>query len=79
VDAHLKTFNARWVAWTPVRREACAVLLRTGLLGQQGYPFCLDANAEYRVHAGRDQVNRRLRRLERLADIGERNVNNGQI
>ena len=29
------------------------MLLRTGLLGQQGYQFCLDVNVEYRVHADR--------------------------
>ena len=40
----------RWLAWTPVRRDADAVVLRTGPHGQQGYPFCLEIDAEYRLH-----------------------------
>ena len=42
----------RWMAWTPVRHDASAVVLRSGPHGQQGYPFCLEIDAEYRLHAG---------------------------
>ena len=37
----------RWMAWTPVRHDASAVVLRSGPHGQQGYPFCLEIDAEY--------------------------------
>jgi aldose 1-epimerase len=40
----------RWAAWTPVRHNADAVVLRSGPHGQQGYPFCLEIDAEYRLH-----------------------------
>ena len=43
----------RWAAWTPVRHEASVVLLRTRPHGQQGYPFCLEVNVEYRLHSDR--------------------------
>ncbi len=39
----------RWMAWTAVRREASAVLLRSAPHGQEGYPFCLEIEAEYRL------------------------------
>ena len=39
----------RWIAWTPVWHKASAVLLRSALHGQQGYPFCLEIDAEYRL------------------------------
>jgi aldose 1-epimerase len=39
----------RWTAWTPVRHDASAVLLRCVPHGQQGYPFCLEIEAEYRL------------------------------
>ena len=39
----------RWMAWMPVRHDACAVLLRSNPHGQQGYPFCLEIDAEYRL------------------------------
>jgi aldose 1-epimerase len=42
----------RWMSWTAVRHDADSVLLRVALLGQQGYPFCLDIEAEYRLDAG---------------------------
>ena len=42
----------RWMAWTPVRQEASAVVLRSGPHGQQGYPFCLEIDAEYRLDPG---------------------------
>jgi aldose 1-epimerase len=40
----------RWTAWTPVKHEASVVVLRSGPHGQQGYPFCLEIDAEYRLH-----------------------------
>ena len=42
----------RWLAWAPVRHDADAVLLRLSPHGQQGYPFCLEIEAEYRLHPG---------------------------
>jgi len=39
----------RWLAWTPVRQDASVVLLRSAPHGQQGYPFCLEIEAEYRL------------------------------
>ena len=42
----------RWMAWTPVQHDASAVVLRSGPHGQQGYPFCLEIDAEYRLHPG---------------------------
>lgn len=39
----------RWMPWTAVRHDAGSVLLRIALLGQQGYPFCLEIDAEYRL------------------------------
>ena len=41
----------RWMAWTVIRHEASAVLLRSAPHGQQGYPFCLEIEAEYRLDA----------------------------
>jgi aldose 1-epimerase len=40
------------MAWTPVRHDASAVVLRSGPHGQQGYPFCLEIDAEYRLGPG---------------------------
>jgi aldose 1-epimerase len=42
----------RWMAWTPVRHDADAVVLRSGPHGQQGYPFCLEIDVEYRLDPG---------------------------
>jgi aldose 1-epimerase len=42
----------RWLAWTPVRHRASSVLLRLAPHGQQGYPFCLQIDAEYRLDPG---------------------------
>jgi aldose 1-epimerase len=42
----------RWAAWTAVQQEAGAVRLRSAPHGQQGYPFGLEIEAEYRVDAG---------------------------
>jgi aldose 1-epimerase len=42
----------RWKAWTAVRQDASAVLLRSAPHGQQGYPFCLEIEAEYRLDPG---------------------------
>ena len=39
----------RWTAWTRIRHEASAVLLRSAPHGYQGYPFCLEIDAEYRL------------------------------
>jgi len=41
----------RWTAWTAVRQDADAVLLRSAPHGAQGYPFCVEIEAEYRVAA----------------------------
>ena len=37
------------MAWTVVRQDASAVRLRSAPHGQQGYPFCLEIEAEYRL------------------------------
>jgi aldose 1-epimerase len=37
----------RWTAWMLARQEAGAVLLRSAPHGAQGYPFCLEIDAEY--------------------------------
>jgi aldose 1-epimerase len=42
----------RWMAWTVIRQDASTVLLRSAPHGQQGYPFCLEIEAEYRLDAG---------------------------
>jgi aldose 1-epimerase len=42
----------RWAAWTADRHEASTVLLRSTPHGQQGYPFCLEIEAEYRLDPG---------------------------
>jgi aldose 1-epimerase len=42
----------RWTAWTPVRHDASAVLLRSAPHGYEGYPFCLEIEAEYRLEEG---------------------------
>ena len=39
----------RWMAWTVVRHAADVVLLRSSPHGQQGYPFCVEIDAEYRL------------------------------
>jgi len=39
----------RWMPWTLVRQDATVVLLRSAPHGQQGYPFCLEIEAEYRL------------------------------
>jgi aldose 1-epimerase len=39
----------RWTAWTLIRHNASAVLLRSAPHGYQGYPFCLEIDAEYRL------------------------------
>jgi aldose 1-epimerase len=41
----------RWTAWTPVTRAADAVVLRSAPHGYQGYPFCVEIDAEYRLEA----------------------------
>jgi aldose 1-epimerase len=42
----------RWTAWTADSHDARAVLLRSTPHGQQGYPFCLEIEAEYRLDPG---------------------------
>ena len=42
----------RWLAWTVIRQDASAVLLSSAPHGQQGYPFCLEIEAEYRLDPG---------------------------
>ena len=42
----------RWMAWTAVRQDASAVVLRSAPHGGQGYPFCLEIEAEYRLDPG---------------------------
>ena len=39
----------RWAAWRAVRLDASTVLLRAVAHGEQGYPFCLEIEAEYRL------------------------------
>ena len=41
----------RWDGWEVAALTSEAVLLRHVLLGRQGYPFCLDIEAEYRLAA----------------------------
>ncbi len=42
----------RWLAWTAVRQDVSTVLLRSAPHGQQGYPFCLEIEAEYGLDPG---------------------------
>jgi aldose 1-epimerase len=42
----------RWMPWAPVRHEADSVLLRSVPHGHQGYPFCVEIEAEYRLEPG---------------------------
>jgi len=42
----------RWVPWIAVRQDASTVLLRSVPHGQQGYPFCLEIEVEYRLDPG---------------------------
>jgi aldose 1-epimerase len=42
----------RWTSWTVVSHDATGVLLRCAPHGQQGYPFCLEMEAEYRLDPG---------------------------
>ncbi len=42
----------RWMAWTAVSHGAVSVLLRSAPHGQQGYPFCLEIDAGYRLDPG---------------------------
>jgi aldose 1-epimerase len=42
----------RWANWTLGDRGDDHVVLRHGLLGRPGYPFCLHLEASYRVDAG---------------------------
>jgi len=41
----------RWTSWTAVGHDASAVVLRSAPHGYQGYPFCLEIEAEYRLDA----------------------------
>jgi aldose 1-epimerase len=41
----------RWSAWSLVRHDPHAVVLRQDLLGRSGYPFRLDLEVEYRLTA----------------------------
>lgn len=43
----------RWATWTAVKCTPESVLLQHGLLGRQGYPFCLHLEAEYLLEAQR--------------------------
>ena len=43
----------RFTAWTPVSHEASSVVLRSAPHGWQGYPFCVEIEAAYRVDADR--------------------------
>jgi len=40
----------RWTPWTAVSHDAGSVLLRSAPHGYQGYPFCLEIEARYRLH-----------------------------
>ncbi len=39
----------RWTAWTLIRHDQNGVRLRSTPHGYQGYPFCLEIDAEYRL------------------------------
>ncbi len=39
----------RWAVWTPVRTEPDTIILRSPAHGQQGYPFSVEIDVEYRV------------------------------
>ena len=39
----------RWAPWRAVRHDPHAVMLRQGLLGRTGYPFCLEMEVEYHL------------------------------
>ncbi len=41
----------RWTAWAPVTHAGRAVVLRSGPHGYQGYPFCVEIDAEFRLEA----------------------------
>lgn len=41
----------RWTAWAPVTHAGGAVVLRSAPHGYQGYPFCVEIDAEYRLEA----------------------------
>ena len=41
----------RWAAWRAVMHDVSTVLLRSVPHGEQGYPFCLEIDAEYRLEA----------------------------
>jgi len=43
----------RWTAWRPVSHDASSVVLRSPAHGYQGYPFCLEIEAGYRLHPDR--------------------------
>ena len=42
----------RWMGWTAVSHDTGTVLLRSAPHGQQGYPFCLEIDAGYRLDPG---------------------------
>jgi aldose 1-epimerase len=42
----------RWMPWTVVSHDASSVRLRSAPHGQQGYPFAVEIQAEYRLEAG---------------------------
>ncbi len=42
----------RWKPWTLVSHDASSVLLRSAPHGEQGYPFCVEIEAGYRLEAG---------------------------
>jgi len=42
----------RWMPWTVVSHDASAVRLRNAPHGQQGYPFAVEIEAEYRLESG---------------------------
>ncbi len=50
---HLNAIHGltRWAGWDVAARTSEAVALRHVLLGRQGYPFCLDIEAEYLLGA----------------------------
>jgi aldose 1-epimerase len=41
----------RWTAWTPVSHDLSSVVLRCAPHGWQGYPFCVEIEAGYRLGA----------------------------
>ena len=71
----------RWTTWTPVTHAEGAVVLRSAAHAYQGYPFCVEIDAEYRLEAdtglhvaitARNQGHHRGSVRHRLAPVPDR-------